>query len=204
MNKELTKKYKAEFDAWVEGKSLLYKTTTSDVWVQANNRDISGLFSNPSHYIKAIIIDDSYVIYRKALAEGKTVQFHYINPTIGLDEWQTINDVNPLTFSHSIDLYRIKPEEPQFKVGDWVKHKDNGRCVQVSENSKITLTHFEPWKPKPKDWCWSTVFGLVKVLGETIEAGKPCYLCWNPWQRVEQKLNNLEPFIGTLPTFLQE
>lgn len=64
--------------------------------------------------------------------------------------------------------------------------------------------HTQKWQPKPSQWCWCSIFGLIKIICEATENGNPCYLCWNPWKKLEQKLTNLEPFIGELPSHLKD
>lgn len=74
MNKELIKKYKPEFEHWLNGGKLLIKLSTG--WEPVPLDYAWHLTS------KLIIIDDEYVELRKALAEGKTIQvYDVIYPT---------------------------------------------------------------------------------------------------------------------------
>lgn len=73
MNKELIKKYKDEFDYWLDGGKLLHKDEFGN-W--ENTRDIWDL---RTERIQAIVISDEFSVYRKALAEGKTVQYNFGN-----------------------------------------------------------------------------------------------------------------------------
>lgn len=197
MNKELIEKYNTEFNHWLNGGKLLSKHSNDKNWYEATDPS----FNNVN---VIYIINDEYVEFRKALAEGKTVQFHYINSTIGLDEWQTIKDVNELTFSHSIDLYRIEPEEPQFKVGDWIKNNSSNIVFRYTNDMlKPDLSCCEPWQPKPGEWCWFwDKLGLKPFLSKFIENTKdgsfvsegitlPSGLVVSTY---------CEPFIGQLPS----
>lgn len=84
MNKELIKKYKKEFDHWLNGGSLLTKSFSNcDITLYEEVTD-SNSWSNPH---RVYIINDEYVEFRKALCEGKTVQ--HISATTG--EWVDFN-----------------------------------------------------------------------------------------------------------------
>ena len=110
MNKELIKKYKEEFDYWLNGGSLEYKVFNYG-WAVSNN--VTFNWELPEN-IEHIVIRDEYVEFRKALAEGKKIEF--------LDNvdnsWTPFDD--RVGFGNHIREYRIKPEEPKFKKGDWV------------------------------------------------------------------------------------
>ena len=73
MNKELILKYKTEFDHWLNGGKLRHKAYGK--WEQTNN-----IWSCRTADIAAVVIDDQYVEFRKALAEGKTIQIAGLNP----------------------------------------------------------------------------------------------------------------------------
>lgn len=112
MNKELIKKYKKEFDYWVNDGTLLvadsyekrWITLTKNVWLCETTKNL------------LIIIDDEYVEFRKALAEGKTVQ---CNRSYGefygcLPVWEDIS-IHILE-NFSIEHLRIKQEKFFYKV----------------------------------------------------------------------------------------
>ena len=55
--------------------------------------------------------------------------------------------------------YRIKPEEPKFKVGDWVRDLRDNSVFQINSvnfnlNLSITNGVYIHWQPKPGEWCW--------------------------------------------------
>lgn len=129
MNKELIKKYKKEFDHWLNGGKLLYADSISSQWNDIDSIDAeifpihkrNPFAINESH---TIVINDEYVEFRTALAEGKTIQYRteYSNWVDYTDEKGNI--CNLFSSSNTVKncyQYRIKPEEPQFKVGDWVR-----------------------------------------------------------------------------------
>lgn len=228
MNKELILQYKTEFDHWLNGGEVLFFT-----WKWYNSKDNPKVTFNHSEpeKIKHYIINDEYVEFRKAIAEGKIVQEQdYFNK-----QWLDMktDDFHGASDTQYEGVYRIKPEEPKFKVGDWVflefinldknskyrvcKAKIEGirdnsyyndkECTSlISElpNNEGDWIITGLWQPEPSEWCWNSIFGLVKVICEATENENPCYLCWNPWKKLEQKLTNLEPFIGELPSHLKD
>lgn len=111
MNKALIKKYKAEFEHWMNGGKLLYNC--GNVWIEV----LSGFrWDNNVRNDYQFIIDDEYVEFRKALAEGKTIQY-YVDGFVG---WQDVKSIEQ-SCKHP-DSFRIKPEESKFKVGDIVQN----------------------------------------------------------------------------------
>lgn len=102
MNKELILKYKTEFDHWLNGGKLRHKAYGK--WEQTNN-----IWSYRTSDIAAVIIDDQYAEFRKALAEGKTVQKqdYYSRQWIDM---KTAN-FHGASDTHYEGVYRIKPEE---------------------------------------------------------------------------------------------
>ena len=104
MNKELILKYKTEFDHWLNGGKLRHKAYGK--WEQTNN-----IWSCRTSDIAAVIIDDMYVEFRKALAEGKTIQIAGLNPKAHPTIYKnSYVDMEGGLFDKAIELYRIKPE----------------------------------------------------------------------------------------------
>lgn len=118
MNKELIKKYKAEFDHFINDGKLLYRSDRTDFrWTPV---EYGSLFAANCNDVIDIIINDEYSEFRKALAEGKIVQY---NPKCSIhDRWDDIPKGNSLSPTRAATLknYRIKPDEPKFEVGDWI------------------------------------------------------------------------------------
>ena len=163
MNKELIKTYFKEFEHWLNDGKLLHKDEFGN-W--ENTRDIWDL---RTERIKAVVINDEYVEFRKAMAEGKTVQNHdYFSK-----QWFDMKtpDFHGASDTRYAGVYRIKPERHKFKVGDWVIHNgvvkrvtkaidgyidslDNEVAVIMKEES------LELWEPQVGEWCW--VFNYLR------------------------------------------
>lgn len=159
MNKELIKKYKTEFDYWLNDGDIIVIFTNGS-WIKGSLFD--WVKKDLDCDIKYIVINDEYVEFRKVIAEGKTVQCNrsygefFMNPPIWEDiSIQILNNFSP-------KFLRIKPEE-QFKVGDWLfdlQYKKYYRIENVLEEkvetaqfriwkSSINGIDYEIWKPKP-------------------------------------------------------
>jgi len=215
MNKELILKYKTEFDHWLNDKEVLacpIKNKLNGYAVDWQPIDENALWNNENI---AYIINDEYSELRKALAEGKTVQLNEAEKFA--DSNRGWADLSCISLGDSrnlfpVNYYRIKPEEPKFKVGDWVRqgnftikvHRVESNYYYDKYSNRISVEKAIKWQPKPSEWCWNSIFGLVKVICEATENENPFYLCWNPWKKLEQKLPNLEPFIGELPSHLKD
>ena len=163
MNKELILKYKNEFDYWVNGgKILMHYGKWVPVSLDAKweffiiDLEIIGSFG--------YIIDDKYVEFRKALAEGKTIQ---CNAREGQNDityaafghlwWVDVTE-----FKYATNFYRIKPEESKFKVDDYIydiPYDKYYRITNILEDkvetetfrvckSYINGTDYKLWKPK--------------------------------------------------------
>ena len=109
MNKELIKKYKTEFDHWLNGGKVISKYTLIPTWSNCQSEDIWRI---PDKNISKvlIVINDEYATYRKALAEGKIVEVATDYNDVDGYIWKSMEDKE---FHHfNIDEIRIKPEEP--------------------------------------------------------------------------------------------
>lgn len=221
MNKELIKKYKKEFDHWLNGGNIqvYYKTDDEPKWWVDEENIESCNNDNFSHMIKysldtsdvLVVIDDEYVEFRKALAEGKIVQ----EQDYYTKEWVDMKNDN---FHGASDtqyegVYRIKPEELKFQVGDWVRDLRDNRIFQInSENFNLNLSItngvYVHWQPKPGEWCWfhngissSLVFAMFynsNSFGYWIDEDE-CDIITNSKFHAYKYC---EPFIGNLPTII--
>ena len=126
MNKEIINKYKPEFEHWLNGGSLcIYRTDTKQFW------EPTTIFNWDPENPKTVVylINDEYVEFRKALAEGKTIQIydvikqHITNPNLDEYGWRDFKSFTQSSpFSKSVGCYRIKPIKPiGLKLGDYVK-----------------------------------------------------------------------------------
>lgn len=202
MNKELIKQYKAEFIHWLNGGNLLVRTMDYEVHQYVEWSKVSFDYAwNEYGYAHQFIIDDSYSTYRKALAEGKTVQYNPI--TQYNNRWDNITSINP-NVHDTIKNYRIKPDEPKFKVGDLVELLyTNPKLVGVVEKLDISQAFIKWgngkswksfdklifWQPKEGEWVCSIKdtdsFEVYRY--KSYPNPKPC-----------------QPFIGTLPFNLKD
>ena len=207
MNKELIKKYKKEFNHWLNGGKILGK------FKGANWEDFTSFSWNPYGSEELVIkINDEYAEFRKAHAEGKTIQVNLIYT----DDVCWVDMPDGLNFQYTPNNYRIKPDEPKFRVGDWVQHPEANspwKLTQASianlDNSKLRL-----WKPEEFEWCWfwnndgrPPILGMfVQELGEryarTTTRDKPIEVIKD--RDYQSWWNHCEPYIGQLPTELKE
>lgn len=189
MNKELIKRYKAEFDHWLNGGKILSKYTLLPTWTDCQSEDIWRI---PDKDISKVLItiDDEYVEYRKALAEGKTIQY-YVDSFVG---WQDVKSLNqPCT---DPDSFRIKPDVHKFKVGDWVRDGDN--IYQFIEPSsdyshQESLKRCTLWQPKDGEWC------IMYDTDEDPNANSITIQRWNnksKWKPI--------PYLGKLPPYIKK
>lgn len=181
MNKELIKKYKAEFDHWLNGGRLLSKHINNKDWYEATDPSFSNI--NVSY-----VIYDEYVELRKALAEGKTVQYRNTNIN-GFENWE---DLNGLSFNPNFE-HRVKPDEPQFKVGDWVRDsRDNSLKQVLNPNSPAALSDYIKWKPQLGEWV---------IPDSGIDKDTFIVMKYNGVSLIPERC---QPFIGELPTNLKD
>lgn len=146
-------------------------------WIEAP-KDIFA-FNYVANFI--LVIDDEYVEFRKALAEGKTVQYNFGN--YGINRKDFPNTWKDLDLSIGIladraypENYRIKPEEPKFKVGDWVRDLRDNIVFQINSvnfnlNLSITNGVYIHWQPKPGELVIlkdkNGIISIIKYNGET-------------------------------------
>ena len=113
---------------------------------------------------------------------------------------------------------------PQFKVGDWIKHTYNmyvgnnnfevkTKLLQISiaEHDVIKCTNgpefiiardsIELWTPQPGEWCW---FWNKNKLTQELRLAQFSHKDSTFYSMHEHEFVYCEPFIGELPTFLKE
>ena len=115
MNKQLIKKYFKEFEHWLNGGKVLSKYTLLPEWSDCQDENIWRI---PSKNITdvLIVINDEYVEFRKAMAEGKIVEVAIDYNDIDGYIWKNIK--HDKFHYYNIDEIRIKPEEHKFQVGE--------------------------------------------------------------------------------------
>lgn len=121
MLKELINKYWKEFCHWKDdGKiAIKYLDKSFEKWGWVTDAQ-SVYFGWDKEVL--VVINDEYVEFRKALAEGKIVFVEdecaascYLN---GVGGYYIKKEHD---FSYKLECYYVKPDEPDFKVGDWVR-----------------------------------------------------------------------------------
>ena len=213
MNKELIKKYKTEFDHWLNGGKVISKYTLIPTWSNCQSEDIWRI---PDKNISKvlIVINDEYATYRKALAEGKIVEVATDYNDVDGYIWKSMEDKEFHYFN--INEIRIKPERHKFKTGDWVIHNgvvkrvtkavdgyidslDNEVAVIMKEES------LEVWEPKEKEYFWYkndlVKFDEIKTnCGTLLNSVRGC-----SYHTAEANYKEYcEPFIGQLPTSIKD
>ena len=198
MNLELIRKYEKEFLHMLHGGKLKY--FTGKEWLTYSG----GELWTASNDLK-IIIDDQYVEFRKALADGKTIEERYYTPT---DHWGK----HLSGFAVSPKMLRIKPKEPEFKVGDWITV--NGptgtftECISGIADDTYTLSgtnicyksQASKWEPKEGEVC---IFWDIGNMGAVIT--KLMYIMSTGTYRTEHSYwDNCMPFTGALPPHIKD
>ena len=116
MRKETVIKFEKEFIAWCKGESVLKGSPMSIC-----NRDLYWEevkdFADWKALDTVYVLNDSYSTYRKALIDGKTIQFydvveqHETNPSLDVYGWRDFKSFKPnSSFTFPIDKYRIKED----------------------------------------------------------------------------------------------
>ena len=214
MNKELILAFKDEFDYWVRGGKLLGRFNYTNIknykpepWFEFEEIK----WSLASFEYLNIIIDDEYVEFRKAVADGKTVQCQ--NRFAG--EWIDIPDVK---FYGKPSDYRVKPDEPKYEIGDWVvlhfshlEDKDDcptqirgikdgvyyndADCTSpIEEGTEWYIIGY--WKPKAGERCYFYNRG-IKNLGTFLGMNGNFYL-GNIQDYYEAGFLNCEPALSNV------
>lgn len=199
MNKELILKYKIEFDHSLYGGKLQVKFV-NDPWEEAPE----DIFSYSTVNF-VLVIDDAYIELRKALAEGKIIQLNEAEKFSDQNRgWVDLSctSLGSSTNLFPVEYYRIKPEEPKFKVGDWVR--DGKNIYQFIEPSSIysyesSLQRCELWQPKPGEFCWFLNESKTHPTLATF-TNKSLGLYYSDISN--DGFDFCEPFIGQLPTTL--
>lgn len=229
MNKELINKYKPEFDHWLNGGSLLARVITSDeddfmytIWytVDSNNLEkwkATSLFSLTNtqieYYKPQFVINDGYVEFRKALAEGKVIEYLRQSSNVWHEVREPDFDLHPT-------CYRIKPDKSKFKVGDFVRyiHSTTSKALEINNvncgryyftNVEMScIEHeLEPWIPVKDEWCWfydnldSKYSHLAQFYDMNIsEDNSLSTFMSSPIT----KWYYCEPFLNSLPSYLKD
>ena len=210
MNKELISKYKLEFDHWLNGGKLLCYTEVDGPYYEVTDEKwdfVCGI---------GFIINDEYSEFRKALAEGKAIE--YLGQSSNL--WHEVPEPD---FSLHPTCYRIKPDEPKFKVGDFV------RCTcTTSDALPLRITKFvqgnyhvansnlsflghelEPWTPVKGEWCWFFNDDRIPTISQFVEMNNDITRKYfavypNRPKALGSWYKKCEPFLNSLPSHLKD
>ena len=216
MSREVILKYLTEFNAWVEGQEVYV------MFSNGGHRLVDSL-EDFNEDVKYIVLKDSYFFYRKALAEGKTIQLNEAEKFA--DSNRGWVDLSCKSFGKSINLfpvnyYRIKPDEPKFKVGDFVRyvHSTPAKALEINNingnryyftNSEMScLEHeLEPWTPVKGEWCWfydnsDITYSHLAQFYDMHKSSANSVLTfmsrkWIAW-------NYCEPFLNSMPSYLKD
>ena len=214
MRKETILNYEKEFLAWCKGESILLGAPASMhekplVWREVRD------FNDWKPLDTVYVLNDSYSTYRKALAEGKIVQYNFGNYGINRkdfpNEWKDLDQsIGILADRACPENYRIKPEEPKFKVGDWVRDLRDNSVFQINSvnfnlNLSITNGVYIHWQPQLGEWCWFLNKGRIPVISQfhslEIEGNRKYSATFpNTPHPMIGYYKYCEPFIGNLPT----
>ena len=199
MNTELIKKYKAEFDHFLNGGELLirycdYEDRKYKEWKEVDrnyNWNDGSLYKAPQ-----FIINDNFSELRKALCDGKTVQAYYkFN-----DTW---NDIIKPEFKDNVSNYRIKPEEPKFKIGDFVRDIISGKVSQVNNEDIANgkYSQVTKWEPSPRELCW---FWSGNKLEEATLSKFHSYTKHGAFKTIYDYFKYCEPFLNSKPSWFKD
>jgi len=195
MRKSTVAKYINEFTNWVNEQPVLmgYPTSMSDrtlTWKSVTSHTDWEAFDT------IYVLDDEYSTFRKALAEGKQLQF-YDKWKWDTEIWDDLNYTNP-SFAFSPDLqYRIKTEHQTFTVGTWVRHPDD-YVFQCKDDTCPYGPDYELWEPQPGEWCWFWNTGSTTAVIGQLKSTCGQYITKGP-----TRWDYCQPFIGELPVHLQ-
>lgn len=221
MNKELILKYKNEFDHWLNGGEILTYNNHHGIWHRLhpdNKWDFTKDLQEDEEYNSyGYVINDEYVEFRKALAEGKTIQIAGLNPIAHPHAHKnTWEDMQGTVFNKAIELYRIKPEEPKFKIGDWIRQGDyvikvyriDSDYYYAKGNGCIAIDKAEKWEPRRGQlcWFWAPAEKLLPKLGKFLQMDvhNQYYASFGSGDYSCESHLYCEPFMVALPEYIKE
>lgn len=162
MNKKLIITYFQEFNHWLHGGKLLIRNNNEDIWI-----NMTEVHWDMNSKTVSIIINDEFYELRKALCDDKIIQIwevtsqHVSDSSKDIYGWKDFKSFKPDSkFGRNVHNYRIKPDRPKFKVGDFVRyvHSTPAKVLEIDNingnryyftNSEMScLEHeLEPWSP---------------------------------------------------------
>ena len=210
MSREVILKYLTEFNAWVKGQEVYV------MFSNGGHRLVNSL-EDFNEDVKYIVLRDSYFFYRKALAEGKTIQ---LNEAEKFDDsnrgWVDLSckSLGKSTNLFPVNYYRIKPDEPKFKVGDFVTPLNRDINCSVWKIDKVlscnTLASgiilldprtIQPWTPVKGEWCWfyDSKSSKSAALAQFKEISNDYFM-----SITDTYWKCCEPFLNSIPSYLKD
>ena len=213
MNLELIRKYEKEFLHMLHGGKVIMgkkdPITNTTKWYPS----VLNPFVETSD-TTVVVIDDEYCTYRKVLADGKTIEYYTIaNYKCTITRMDELEDLIKSNHSGKY-IFRIKPEEPEFKIGDWITV--NGptgpftECISGVADDTYTLSgtnicyksQASKWEPKEDEVCifwddnWVTKAIIIKFnyINNSNQYTAIDNTCWD----------NCMPFTGALPPHIKD
>jgi len=207
MNIATIKKFKKEFDTFLEDGSVYAH------FKNGGHRNVCTLEDFGTH-LDYCYIDDEYVEFRKALAEGKTLQV--LLRRIVPNEYEWVDLESDMLFTVGTYKYRIKPEEPKFKVGDWVRFNTiseenytfrikeiKGKYLYDDKCDGYLDNCCEFWVPQVDEYVWiKNQLWKYKGFQKTHYGEGHCFSTKDD-ELIRDELN-CRPFIGELPDYLKD
>ena len=232
MNLELIRKYEKEFLHMLHGGTLLSRVMISDeddemytIWYKVNACNnmkkwssdyLFALSDIECKYLKPqFIINDEYCTYRKVLADGKTIEYYTIaNYKCTITRMDELEDLIKSNHSGKY-IFRIKPEEPEFKIGDWITV--NGptgpftECISGVADDTYTLSgtnicyksQASKWEPKEGEVCifWDNKHTNEAIIARYSHSERSFYY---PLKMPNSCYQNCMPFTGALPPHIKD
>ena len=218
MNIELIKKYKAEFEHFLNEGDLLCREINIKVptdWYEFDN-DWSWSVDELE-----IIINDEFSELRKALCDGKTVQIwevieqHVSDSSKDIYGWKDFKSFTPSSqFSGPSHHYRIKPEESKFKVGDFVRYinSNNNKALRINNincgfyycddtGMSLRIDEMIKWNPNHKELCW---FWSGNKLEEATLSKFHSYTKHGGFKTIYDSFKYCEPFLNSKPSWFKD
>ncbi len=136
------------------------------------------------------VIPDKYQELRMALADGKQIEFYNkcYDKNIQGCGWVPASKINK---SIEVKHYRIKPEEPKIKEGDWVVLPDGKTMEKVQKDSMLAENYnpgsrFKLWKPITGTWVNvvrddGIIFSTKKLTHYDDGVPPPNGYIYEPW-----------------------
>ena len=212
MNIELIKKYKTEFDHFLNGGKIIGKQSLKDKKWESLRIEV---FECKEDW-EVIIIDDEYSYLRKALCDDKIIQIwevieqHVSDSSRDIYGWKDFKSFKPDSpFGGNVHNYRIKPEEPEFKVGDFVRNESIGLVKQYSlsnleyDKTATNINNWIKWKPSHKELCYFTHDTNTKtsaILREFREISKDGFYV----DSFGARFIYCEPFLNSKPSWFND